>query len=75
MRESRRPPSLYEIGVAHAAPIFCACLFLFDILLVPVLGNCEEKRADAWWFRENSVILQMEIIKRVLLWVRWILLQ
>ena len=22
MRESRRPPSLYEIGVAHAAPIF-----------------------------------------------------
>jgi hypothetical protein len=35
----------------------------------------KEKGADAWWFRENSVILQMEIIKRVLLWVHWILLQ
>ena len=33
MRESRRPPSLYEAGAAYAAPVFLSHLDLNTILL------------------------------------------
>ena len=34
MRESRRPPSLNEAGVANAAPVFLSCLVDLDTVLL-----------------------------------------